>query len=220
MSVQPNGDNAYCDTDDVARYFRTLEDDGFTMDTNPTEKEVEDFIIEATARVERETGHAFREKGVTNEYHDLDGTFYYRSGTPISLMKREVRPFDESEGDKLEFYTGEEYEEWVSDDGYEQGREQDYWIDKPNGMLYIYRRAFFFERYKSIKVTYRYGKDEVPQDVRAATAKLTAANLIRTDLYGDLLPTGSDMPSPSKMAESLEEQAMNALQRRSEVRTF
>lgn len=220
MSVQPSDSNGYCDPDDVARYFRTLEDDGFSMDSNPTERQVEEFILEATSRIEKETGHAFREKQVAEEYHDLDNTYYYRAGTPISLMKREIRDLDHAKGDRLEFYTGDEYEEWVSDDNYEQGRDNDYWINGPDGILYIYRRQFFFDRYQSVKVTYRYGKDDVPHDIQAATAKLTAANLIRTDLYGDLLPTGADLPSPNNMAESLEEQAMKAISNRKEVKTF
>lgn len=221
MSVQPNNTDGYCDPSDVARYFRTLED-GFSYDTNPSEAEVKEFILEASARVDRETGHAWRERRVENEYHDLEGSYYYWAGTPIKLMKREIRtPLDATSGDKVEVYDGEVWEEWVSDSTMDEGRDGDYWVNTTDGLLYLYRRSWWFERYQSIRVSYRYGATQIPKDIQKATALFAAADLIRTDLYGDLLPTGgSDSPNPDTVAEKLEEQADRILDRRCEVRTF
>jgi hypothetical protein len=57
--------------------------------------------------------------------------------------------------------------------------------------------------------------------VQQATAKLTAADLIRTDLFGDLLPAGTqDSVNPNDAAKQLEEAAMKTLERRNEVRQF
>lgn len=224
MSVRPNNTDGYCDPDDVARYFRTLEaNEGFTFETNPTERQVEDFILENSARIDRETGHAWREKQVVDEYHDMDGSYYYWAGTPLFLMKREIRtPLDPSKGDKIELYDGSRWEDWVADESYEEGRSDngDYWVNSPDGTLYIYRRPIWFRKYRAIRLTYRYGQDEVPADIKQACAKLTAADLIRTDMFGDLLPSGTSGPSPEAAADSLEEQAMKTLERRSEVRTF
>ena len=220
MSVQPNNSDGYCDPSDVARYFRTLEDsDGFSFDTNPSKAEVEEFILEGSARVDRETGHAWRERTVKEEYHDLEGPYYYWAGTPIKLQKREIRtPLDTSKGDKMEFWDGEEWEDWTNTSTFTEGRDGDYWINDTQGMIYIYRRRWWWERYKSIRITYRYGAEKIPKDVQQATALYTAASLIETDIYGDLLPTGADGPNPSEVAQRLEERAEKMLKRRKEVR--
>lgn len=225
MSVQPNNKEPYCEPKHVARYFRTLEDsDGFSFETNPNEQQVKDIILENSARIDRETGHSWRERKVREEYHDLDGVYYYWAGTPIPLMKREIRtPMDASKGDKIEVFDGNEWEEWVSDNTYDEGRGNngDYWVNTTDGILYLYRRTWFFERYQSLRISYRYGAETVPRDIQQATAKLTAADLIRTDLFGDLLPAGTqDSVNPNDAAKQLEEAAMKSLERRSEVRQF
>lgn len=220
MSVQPNNTDPYCSPSDVARYFRTLEDsDGFSFDTNPSKAQVEEFILEASARVDRETGHSWRERKVKNEHIDLEGIYHYWAGTPLKLMKREIRtPFDSSKGDKLEFWDGNEWNDWVSMSTMTEGRDGDYWVQNATGMLHVYRRSWFWERYKSIRVSYRYGGETIPKDVQQATALLTAAALIETDIYGDLLPTGGDAPSPGEVSQRLEERAEKILSRREEVR--
>lgn len=222
MSVQPNNTDKYCDPSDVARYFRTVEEeDGFNFDTNPTESEVNEFILEASARIDRETGHAWRERKVVDEYHDLDSIYYYWAGQPIKLMKREIRtPLSSADGDKLEFWDGNQWEDWVSDSTMNEGRDEDYWFNDSDGVLYVYRRSWFWNRYKRIRVSYRYGASTVPKDIQQAAALFTAAALIETDIYGDLLPTGGDAPSPSEVSQRLEERAEKLLMRRGEVRTF
>lgn len=221
MSVQPNNTDPYCDPSDVSRYFRTLEDsDGFSFDTNPSKAEVEEFILEASARIDRETGHSWREREIKEEYHDLEGIYYYWAGTPIKLMKRRIRtPLDPSKGDKLEFWDGNEWNDWVDEPTMTEGRDGDYWINETTGMLYVYRRSWWWERYQSIRVTYRFGERKIPKDIQQATALYTAAALIETDIYGDLLPTGGDAPNPGEVASRLEERAEKMLNRRTEVRT-
>ena len=225
MAIIPNNEDGYCEPKDVARYFRTLEDsDGFAFDTNPSEEEVKDFIVENSARIDKETGHAWRERKVEEEYHDLEGLYYYWAGTPIHLQKREVRtPMDSSKGDKVEVFDGNEWEEWVGSSTYTEGRGDngDYWVQETEGTLHIYRRSLWFEKYRGLRISYRYGAEVVPKDVQMACAKLTAADLIRTDLFGDLLPAGSqNSVNPTEAAKQLEEAAWKGLDRRSEVRTF
>lgn len=222
MSVTPNNTDPYCQPADVARYFRTLEEEGnFTFDTNPSKTEVEEFILEASSRIDRETGHAWRERTVEEEYHDLEGPYYYWAGTPIKLMKREIRtPLDDTKGDKMEFWDGESWNDWVSDSTLTEGRDGDFWINENKGMLYLYRRSWWWERYQSIRVTYRYGASTIPKDVQQAAALYTAAALIETDIYGDLLPTGGDSPAPGEVSNRLEERAEKMLRRRKEVRTL
>lgn len=221
MPVTPNNTDAYCDPSDVSRYFRTLEDEeGFNFDTNPTKEEVKEFCLEASARVDRETGHAWRERQVVEEYHDLQGVYYYWAGTPIKLLKRGIRePLDSAKGDKMEFWDGNEWTDWVAKNTIDYGRDGDFWVNPTQGFLYVYRRSWWWERYKSLRVTYRYGENQIPKDIQQATALYTAAALIETDVYGDLLPTGgNDSPSPQEVAKRLEERAEKMLERRKEVR--
>ena len=225
MSIQPNNQDGYCDPKDVARYFRTLEDSaGFAFDTNPSDGDVKEFILENSARIDREIGHAFRERKVKEEYHNLDGLYYYWAGTPIHLQKREIRePFDSSKDDKIEVFDGNQWEDWVSKSEYTEGRgnQGDYWVNSAEGTLYIYRRSIWFEKYRALRISYRYGAEKAPNDIRMACAKLTAADLMRTDMFGDLLPAGTqDSVNPTEAAQSLEESAMKTLERRNEVRTF
>lgn len=219
MTIRPNNTDPYCEPSDVARYFRTLEDsDGFSFETNPSKDQVQEFILEASARVDQETAHAWRERKVANEYHDLTGNYYYWAGRPIGLVKREIRtPMDSSKGDKLELYTGNEWEDWVSDPSKDEGRNEEYWINSTDGILHIYRRGWW-NRYKAIRVSYRYGAEKIPKDIQNATALFTASALIETDVYGDLLPTGGDGVNPGQVAERLEERAEKILDRRREVR--
>lgn len=219
MSVQPNNTDGYCSPSDVARYFRTLEDsNGFDTTTNPTANQVEEFILEASARVDRETAHAWRERKVKEEYHDISGNYYYWAGRPMKLMKRELRaPMDSSKGDKLEFYDGNQWDDWVTDSAREEGRDGDYWLNETDGVLHVYRRGWW-NRYKSIRVSYRYGANTIPKDIQNATALFAATALIETDIYGELLPTGADGAGPIQVAERLEERAQKILDRRREVR--
>lgn len=222
MSVQEGGNlTPYCEPSDVAKYFR-VESDGtsdFSFDSNPDAEQVKAMILEQSARIDRHTGHAWRTRTMQNEIHDLQGVYYYWAGTPIKMQKREIRtPLDSSEGDKLEFWDGNQWEDWVASSGYTEGRDGDFWIDTATGMLYVYRRSWWWERYKNIRLTYRYGSENIPADVQMACAKLVAADIMMTDHFGDMLPSGTDQASPAEVGSRLEESAIETLDRRKETR--
>lgn len=220
--IEGDSDVGYCDTSDVTRFFRVIEGD-FSQSTDPTKQEVEELILEVSDEIDRYTGHAWRERKVENEYHDLDETpYYFGSGTPIKLGKREiVTPLDSAEGDKLELWTGSEYQDWAADDSKEEHRNGHYWIDETNGLLYVYRRWSTWSE-PALRISYRYGNQQnVPRDVKNACARLVAAELLWTDQYSDLLPAGNDgAPDASTAAETLEDRAYEKLDNRKEVRAL
>lgn len=221
MSVEPpkDGGKGYCDPEDVATYFDKYDD--FTQQTDPDRQMVLNLILAKSNLIDQETGHAWRERRMENEMKDLRGTYYFSSGTPISLMKRDIRtPLDPEKGDKLEIWRGQEYEEWVSDPNKEEDRNGDFWIDESQGTLYIYRRRWFWTRHKEIKVTYRYGKDRVPAQIRNICARLVAAELFRSQMYRVTTPGNEESPDPVNVAETWEEQAMKNLERYKEVRSI
>lgn len=208
-------DVGYCDPEDVARFFRI--DEGFNASTNPTREQVEEMILEWSDEIDNRTKHAWRERQVKNEYHDLDDTpYYFGSGTPIKLYKRRIRPFDASEGDKLEVYESGDWNEWVSSSSYREGRDGDYWLDEGNGLLYVYRRYATWSE-PALRLTYRYGSDNVARDIKKACAKYVAADLAMTDQYAMNVPGTDGAADVQSQAQQWREDAEKTLHRRKET---
>ena len=241
MTIPEQNGTAYCKTTDVADYFRQVGDD-FPSETEignyepgtgsgtaqnpsgihpPSKEEVERIILRKTDAIDRATGHAWRERKVVNEMRDIDGPYYWNSGVPVPLRHREiVTPLDSAKGDKIEVWEGENYNDWVSNPDYTEGRDGDYWVHVEAGILYIYRRPLYINRL-NLRVSYRYGSDAqygVPRDVEEATAKMTAAELIRSDLYGQLVPGSDGGLDPNSIADRYDEQAQQILAHRTELR--
>lgn len=230
MSVQPvtdswTSDKAYCDpNDDVAVFFEKYEDGFKEADdpdvTNPTLGEVQQRIMAESDWIDEYTGHAWRDRQVVNEYRNFAETYYWRAGMPIKLQKRDIRtPLDESEGDKIEFWQGDSYNEWVSDPAKTEGRNGDYWVNDTEGFLYVYRRQIFFRRHKEIRLTYRYGKDRIPQAVRDACAHRVAAWFLEAQQYRITTPGNEEAPDPSNVAERWREQAKMMLDPFKEIKS-
>lgn len=219
MSLEPATVEAegYCEPEDVVMYFDRF--DEFTTDTNPPRDTVERRISSAASRIDTFTSHAFRERRIENEMKNLEGPYRWESGLAIKLTQRDIRtPLDESKGDKLEVWRGNEYEDFVSSDEYSYGRDEDYWIEEATGMLHIYRRKAFFNRYRNLKMSYRFGKEKVPADVTEACAKLVAADLMRTDFYRYTTPGNEEAPDAERIAEQFVEEAWDRLEPYKEVR--
>ena len=181
--------------DDVARYVRPRspladpEDiyaDEFDDDTVPSAEDVVRHLEGASAKFERRTQQSWRSNRVVDETHDHKGLYYWLSGHPIDLMKREIRPLDPEKGDKLEVYMGG-WNDWL-EGNYAEGRHNgDYWLDAPIGILWIYERAIL-RPHPKFRITYRYGFDHVPHDIREAVAKRAAADIVSGDFGGVIVP--------------------------------
>lgn len=250
MSVSPAPNlEGYATLDDVANAFDKIEN-GFDDTTNPTADEVRRQIRVESDWVDRYTGIAFRPRQVENEHLTLSGSYYFRAGTPLSLRKRNILPLDPEEGDKLEVWTGdsdggefqteEGYEQWLRDNEHKEGRDEDFWIERSTGMLYIYRRRIFFSQHKEIRITYRFGQEwpdpankpsdsplsdeeyerqNVPQAIREATAKRVAAHYYESQVYRTTVPGNENAPDPSNIAEKFREESEKLLMNYKEVRT-
>jgi hypothetical protein len=225
MSVRQDTQTRYCSTGDVARYLRGIpaltSGDDFPTESNaaegePSVSDVEGFIEKWTSRFDRKTGQSFRANQILDETHDHDRLYYWLSGHPINVVKRNIiTPLDSSKGDKLEVWTGNKWEDWVSSNTREEGRDEDYWVDEAIGVIFIYERAIL-RPHPKFRVSYRYGgedtdgdgiADYVPADVRDAVAAGAASDILRTDIYGTTIPGNSDDgATPVEMADSYEEQ--------------
>ena len=220
MSVQPPQDDAqgYCETSDVAEYFDKF--DTFTEATDPSRQQVQRRILAESNWVDEFTGHAWRPRRVENAFHDLQGSYSWRQGMPIHLQHRDIRtPLDPDEGDKIELWSGNGYDDLVADDNFTQGRDGDFWVDESRGILYLYRRYAYWNRPNELRLTYRFGKESVPQLIRDTVARRVAAYYFESDQYRKLVPGNEDAPDPTQIAEKWREQAEQDLQPYIEVRS-
>ena len=182
--------------------------------TRPSRAEAIRHIEEASAEIDRITQQAWRPNQMRDETHDHRGLYYWLSGHPIQLMKREIRPLDPEKGDKLEVYSGNKWDDWLQKDNLVQGRDGDFWIDGPNGLLWVYERAIL-RPHPKFRITYRYGYDHVPGDIRRATAQMAAADIIEGDFYGTVVPgsNNAEGTSPRETAENWRERAEKVARR-------
>ena len=205
----------YCETTDVARWFEQYDD--FDSSTTPTATDVEDHIYEWMEYIDRQTGHAWRANTVHEELKDYDGRYYWWSGRSVNLGKRNVREFDSAEGDKLEEWRGNEWNDWVTDNSKQQGRDYDYWIDKSSGQLWIKDR-YIFQRHPQFRITYRYGyPDGATRAITMACAKLVAADLVSSDQYSMNIPGTEGNLDEGQMVEQWREDAHRVIDERKEV---
>lgn len=206
----------YCTPDDVARWFEQY-DDGFDDTTVPTDDHVKDHIFEWMEYVDDVTRHAWRENTVVEELKDMDGPYQWWAGRPLNLAKSDVRPLSAADGDKLEEWDGSSWNDWLSDSGRTEGRDEDYWLDKTDGILWVKDR-FVFQRHPQFRLTYRYGNPNgATRAITMATAKLVAADLLTSDQYSMNIPGTDGAMEATDMADRWKEDADDVLQRHKRV---
>lgn len=219
MSLEPAtvDEPGYCEPEDVVMYFDRFNE--FTTETNPSRDRVKRMISSAASKIDTYTGHAWRARRITNEMKNLEGPYRWESGLAVKLTRRDIRtPLDADEGDSLQLWRGNEYDDLVTDPQFSEGRNEDYWIEESTGMLHIYRRKAFFNRYRNLKLTYRFGKEKIPADVTEACAKLVAADLMESDFYKYTNPGNEEAPDAERIAEKWREQVWERLKPYKEVR--
>ena len=106
-------------------------------------------------------------------------TTYFR-GVWCQLVHKNAKNIDGRKGDKIEIrWFGDTWRD-ITDSG-------SYWMDNAKGAVYI--RQWFFQKDASVRVTYRYGLDEVPEDMKRAAILFTAKHILQTSqLYRFLFP--------------------------------
>lgn len=213
--IEFNDAEQYCETSDVARFFEQYDD--FDANTTPTATEVDEHILEWSAHIDRQTGHAWRTNTVVDEVKDWDGRYNWGSGRPLNLSKRHVRDFDSGQGDKLEHWDGTEWNDWLTDGGKTEGRNEDYWMDNATGILWVYDR-FAFQHRPRWRLTFRYGDPSGPsKSIQMACAKFVAADLLSSDHYSMNVPGTDGSMDTITMAEQWRTDAKETIKEREEV---
>ena len=190
----------YTTAADVSALIRT---DCFTACTVPTLLQVEEIINRKEDIIDQRVGHTFgRTKTITREYHDLPLVYAYGWGTPLYLQHREVRnkldccceptlALCSTACDKLEMYNygGCSTTNCFTDITCNTGC---YEVIGERGELFLRGTLFTILRDNRVRVTYRYGSTDVPNDIKDATTKATALDLINGSFRMDIIPMGAD----------------------------
>lgn len=193
----------------------------FDTETLPTYQEVEDTINEAEEWIEERAERYWREKTVTNEYHNFIsqinrwGSYIDRSGYRVYRIKikqwSSLKAFDTDEGDKIEIWTGTEwYDFLVSATEGQAMHNGDFWVDLELGNIFLFNR-FPQVGDRKIRLTYRVGEATVPAIIRRCTTLLAGAMINeRYELYAmankDSNPSLNQAEKWREMAEKIIEE--------------
>lgn len=183
----------YCQATDVKRILQSA---GFSTSSSPTQAEIEKNIESVQDFIDKKTNRTWLTAGrtITNEYYDISRIRYdVSTGLSIYLKKRFIKTLDSEEGDKIEIWNGSAYEDYVTTKT--ESRASDFWLDYETGILYL--KSFYNVHFiKALRMTYRYGEDSVPNDIRDATALFVASRIITSDDRTMLLAETGD---PTRM---------------------
>lgn len=199
----------YCSVADVSDFLRIP----ISATTSPTKTQVEKIINRKEEYLDRRIGHTFgRNKTISKEKHDLALLYTYGWGVPIYLQHRNCREFDYSAGDRIEIWEGASstYRDISQDTEF-------YEFDETYGRLYLRGYLFSIMRKNRVRVTYRYGDDSVPDDVKDACIKLTCIELLNSSLRMDTLPMGGNAISPQQSMNTWKADVEEIIGERAEV---
>lgn len=165
-------------------------------------EEVEDIIASEENYVDRSCNHAWRERERTESKEKIMPREGYE-GVAIFLDRESVR-----EVKSLEISYGRNQVDYVSERT--KGRNSgNWWVDENEGIIYI--RDVTYNRTEYANVTYTYGDERVPRDIKRAVVLLSAAELLRGEGDTIVVPEGGERVSIGAEADSYEEKAERKL---------
>lgn len=167
---------------------------------------VADAVKGAEEEVDRFTNHAWRERERT-EVKERNFERRPRAGIPVYLDRMVVRDIK-----SLEVSTGYDTVDYISNSSFEEGRNKDYWVNRVEGVVWI-RNLQRFEKANWVKVTYTYGEDYIPSDIKVAAALMAASEMIEGEGGTYMLPEGGDGVSLDSRSERFRSQAEKKLSR-------
>lgn len=196
----------YCTPQEVMDFLMLVDNRGepfkVTETSNPSYNTIAKRIVEAEAFIEHATRTAFVERRIEKEIRNADsawpGTYGYYGilatsgydygaqsffkGCPVKLSMSNILPIDYSKGDLVEIRRYGSYWTTVPNEMI--------WQDETKGIVYV--KSLFFQKDASIRVTYRYGKGPVPQDLKRACILKTALLIMQSEWYVAKFPQSPD----------------------------
>lgn len=206
----------YCTPDDVAETMDLPDPNDqlgtftFTDTTHPSYRQVCRMICANEDIIDRRIRRSWRENRVKDELVSISTyqwdenswrTAYYSNGGNFIQLRKNIRPWDPSKGDRLEVrFRNNAWRD--ATDAVENDQDCDrkdrremvtYWFDYPYGKLYI-RTRVFQQRYNAIRISYRYGSDEpVPAAINRLACLLTAMQIITMQAFNIKVGLGGDL---------------------------
>ncbi len=223
--IGKSGSPTYCSAVDVARKMQlwtasTSARLVFSTTTFPTLTEVNQMILEKEDYIDEVTNHSWRLQRDVNEYHN------YESPTALSmrdrrndyqsvkLKRRSIRAFKKSR-DKLEVWDGSNWYDYVLN--YTEDRGNDYWVNYTDGLVYFKNRRPT-RTGSPIRVSYNWGEETVPYDIRDCCSSLVAIDLLLTSDYHTSTPDGVDADGRVRFkVEQMQNRADRILEEHKEV---
>ena len=155
------------------------------------------------ARIDDETGHAWRPRRNIQEYHTARLSRRYRwTALPVAFVQLEhwaIRTLT-NPPDILEVWNGSAYIEWIST--FTEGRDQDYFLTPRDGRIYFMRGFNWWRLFPDgVRVTYRYGETDIWGDLHQLAVKATAAEVARTSSTRVIASGGLNPPEGQSVSE-------------------
>jgi hypothetical protein len=172
VSASGSSSATYTTTTKVASFLGFPD---FDTNTKPTAAEVTQFIYRAQDYLDMRTGHAWRERTITREYHDYQGI--YKDGfLKVKLNHKAIKTLS-SATDSIEVWDGTQWLNWLSvGAGKTESRASDYWVDYDNGVLFIKYYGSNIDSF--MRITYRYGDSSIPYDIEDAATMYAAIDAL------------------------------------------
>lgn len=173
----------YVSVDEVAALIDEQPPSEHADEGERTKTDWQRSILWAESEVERIANQSWRPRRSELEYHGFDTMVDKQGFYRVDLNNRNVRTLDSGKGDELLIWDGDSYEDWLATKT--QDRSEDYWVQEPQGFVHIKRGIFPVRlREARVKVSYRYGKGAVPDDVKLAVALLVGVELEEGERIG------------------------------------
>lgn len=169
----------YCSAADVGKWLQKT----FSGTSHPSTTEVEELIEMNEDKIDQATGHAWRQKTITEEFHHLRLVPTRWDGIPIFLRHRDIQSID-----KLEIWNGSSYDDWKL--VRTEGRSSDWWAQYSDGIIWLRLFIGFTRPNFAVRTTYKFGASSVPKDIKKAAMLMTAADILYGDDRSILLASG------------------------------
>lgn len=178
----------YCTVADIADYLHI----DINANTDPNTTMVQELIMDAEDDIDHKTGHSWRTDKQYSEVFNVNEVYHYGRGMYLGLKHRNIKAWDESEGDLLEIWNGRTWVAQTVTDPDEFVNIEDY-----KGTLYIRGYIYTILRNNRFRLTYRYGGAKehdglVPRDIKRCCIKMVCIEILSTDWQRSDIPYGAD----------------------------
>lgn len=198
----------YCTAAEVAEFLGVT----ISSTSKPTTSQIEAWINRAEAEIDRKTRRTWLAAGktISNETRNMNFVYNYGWGVRITLSRMNIKTFDYAQGDRIQFWTGNGYQDMLTSGNSELGTTIN--VDYVNGWVFLRGFVYTAIRENRFRFTYRYGESPVPDDIKNAAILLVSYYLVSAgSLFWQALPIGENVRDYNEMAKEWKEQAYDIM---------